>query len=306
MKDVQVNTDVSAVIDVQEVPLKFHYESLGGNFQQLKDTFAGYALTLPYDVYDVANQFEDYIKKIAPEVYASHEVEWLELWGNLFRQLGDKDLNTQIAWFWWRRLPTEQRPQFFPILHPHRQRCFGAYELIGGEEPGQWRVQAKDTHVFVQYVDDRRSRERFLPGFAEHQKYDDDLCYFMALAAECVRVIHQKPFKRLDIAVHLMLTHGSAAGRLPAPEGIHQDGVDYIVSALVLERENVRGGESYIENREEYTKRQRYETLLKEGEGLFHSDRGSGIWHGVKPVKSIEPSEPAYRTILGFDIECIY
>ena len=42
-----------------------------------------------------------------------------------------------------------------------------------------------------------------------------------------------------------------------APEGIHQDGADYIVSALVLERKNIKGGKAL------YTVKTKKPVLLK-------------------------------------------
>ncbi|MGN1646836.1 hypothetical protein ACKEWT_16445, partial [Yersinia enterocolitica] len=45
---------------------------------------------------------------------------------------------------------------------------------------------------------------------------------------------------------------------------------------------------------------------LECGEGLFHIDKNSSIWHQVTPIKSKEPSiKTGYRNILGFDFNYI-
>jgi hypothetical protein len=90
-----------------------------------------------------------------------------------------------------------------------------------------------------------------------------------------------------------------------APEGIHQDGTDFIVSALVIERVGIVGGESivYGPNREiEYLRR-----TLQAGEGIFQADKGSELWHYVTPIRE-DPATPPYyghRSIIGFDIDII-
>lgn len=67
-----------------------------------------------------------------------------------------------------------------------------------------------------------------------------------------------------------------------SPEGVHQDGCEYIVSALVIDRFNVTGGESrvYCSNQEKMI----LSHVLNEGEGLLHADKHSSLWHEVTPI----------------------
>lgn len=67
-----------------------------------------------------------------------------------------------------------------------------------------------------------------------------------------------------------------------SPEGIHQDGADYIVSALIIERENIEGAESIIY--EDDKKSVLYQTVLLPGEGIFQADHNTPIWHTVTKV----------------------
>jgi len=86
------------------------------------------------------------------------------------------------------------------------------------------------------------------------------------------------------------------------PEGIHQDGADYIISGLVMEREGIVGGESTVYGPDRSTPYLR--TVLQPGQGLFQADAGSPLWHGVSPIRVDPDSDQpeGHRSIFGFDI----
>ena len=89
-----------------------------------------------------------------------------------------------------------------------------------------------------------------------------------------------------------------------APEGVHQDGADYIVSALIIERTNVAGAESRIFGPDKKTEYLRY--ALQEGQGIFQADKGSSLWHDVTPMKPKDENQGhGIRSMLGFDINVI-
>jgi len=101
-----------------------------------------------------------------------------------------------------------------------------------------------------------------------------------------------------------MLTYAnSGAGSKPAPEGIHQDGSAFIVSALVVERHNVVGGTSRVYYAKEASPALEYQ--LQPGEGILQSDTHNEYWHGVTPIYPADPTQNAYRSILGLDIEFV-
>jgi hypothetical protein len=87
-----------------------------------------------------------------------------------------------------------------------------------------------------------------------------------------------------------------------SPEGIHQDGADYIVSALVIERKNIKGGTSrvfYGDNHQEPVA----EVILQEGQGIFMSDAGSPLFHDLTHMHIADSGQEfGVRNILGFDI----
>ena len=105
-----------------------------------------------------------------------------------------------------------------------------------------------------------------------------------------------------------LASDGSAAEN--SPEGIHEDGAAYIVSALVIRRENVTGGASQIferlpDGRQELL----LERTLAPGEFVFQADTGeertfgNDLWHHVTPVRATAPGQPGFRDIVGLDID---
>jgi hypothetical protein len=83
---------------------------------------------------------------------------------------------------------------------------------------------------------------------------------------------------------------------LPAPEGIHQDGTDFLTLHLVR-RHNIRGGKTTIYDRNR-TPIQRY-TMREEFDALILED--TQIMHGVTPVFPVDSNGLGTRDVLGLD-----
>ena len=84
-----------------------------------------------------------------------------------------------------------------------------------------------------------------------------------------------------------------------APEGIHQDGADYIVSALIFNKYNIINDNSIIYNNH---LEPIYQTQLQEGEGIFQND--TDLWHDITILEAQE-GYLGYRDILGLDLNII-
>ncbi|PHK94977.1 hypothetical protein CR162_11125 [Pseudoroseomonas rhizosphaerae] len=89
-----------------------------------------------------------------------------------------------------------------------------------------------------------------------------------------------------------ILARPGEAGR-PTPEGMHRDGVDYVLVALIG-RENVAGGRTGIrvdgrEGEDSFTLSAPLDTVLLD-------DRR--VWHGVTPIAPIDPGRPGHRDVL--------
>ena len=79
----------------------------------------------------------------------------------------------------------------------------------------------------------------------------------------------------------------------PTPEGMHRDGVDYVL-VLLVRRCNIKSGTTTIHGLDRallgsFTLTDPFDAAL------VHDAR---VYHGVTPVEPLDPAEPAYRDVL--------
>ncbi len=79
----------------------------------------------------------------------------------------------------------------------------------------------------------------------------------------------------------------------PTPEGLHRDGVDYVL-VLMVERRNIASGETSIHD--EACRRLGSFTLADPFDAALVHDRR--VFHGVTAVEAVDPSRPAHRDVL--------
>ena len=82
------------------------------------------------------------------------------------------------------------------------------------------------------------------------------------------------------------------AGR-PTPEGLHRDGVDWVL-VLLVRRENIASGETTIHD---LARRPLGSFTLEQPLDAAWVDDGR-VYHGVTPVEPVEAGRPAYRDVL--------
>jgi hypothetical protein len=210
---------------------------------------------------------------------------------------------------YFRQLSTQDQIRFERI-RSYRRRSIAKFDLTNratGNWEDQWHVTHTHCRGFRQEVgvDDPRTIERiFDPTAAEVVEHVEFQRLVIAVAemTEDAEVEAGRHIHDLELTFHQMgLTARAGVSRSNAPEGIHQDGADYIVSALVIARESVIGGTSIITGSDKTT---RYlEATLSPGEGIFQADKGSPLWHDVTPITVIEGSRvQGIRNIFGFDV----
>src|ERR1700724_2368275 len=79
----------------------------------------------------------------------------------------------------------------------------------------------------------------------------------------------------------------------PTPEGMHRDGVDWVL-VLLVSRVNVTGGETSIHG---LTKQPLGSfTLTEPLDAAFTDD--NRVFHGVTPVTPLDPAQPGHRDVL--------
>jgi hypothetical protein len=189
-------------------------------------------------------------------------------------------------------------------MRPYRRRSISRFHLAYEVKRGLWSIERLFEGSFTQAVgagDYRKQSRTFReasPAVTDHMLFRRVLLNL----AEEIRSIRPE-VKHLRITCHQMgLVARPQAYADNAPEGIHQDGADYIISALVIERRGVKGGVSTVygpDKRTEYLSA----TLLP-GQGIFQADRGTDLWHDVSPVTIEDPCSQTegVRNILGFDV----
>ncbi len=79
----------------------------------------------------------------------------------------------------------------------------------------------------------------------------------------------------------------------PTPEGLHRDGVDYVL-VLMVERQNIASGETSIHD--DAGRRLGSFTLAAPLDAALVHDRR--VFHGVTAVEAVDPLRPAYRDVL--------
>ena len=80
---------------------------------------------------------------------------------------------------------------------------------------------------------------------------------------------------------------------LPTPEGVHRDGVDYVLAMMVC-RCNIASGTTTVHSASGQTLGNF--TLVQPFDAALLDD--NKVWHGVTPVEPLDPSAVAYRDVL--------
>ena len=104
----------------------------------------------------------------------------------------------------------------------------------------------------------------------------------------------RRPVRTWHVEVHQFRIEArpGEAGQ-PTPEGLHRDGVDYVL-VLLVGRHNIASGTTTIhdlENRELGSF-----TLTRPFDAALVDD--ARVYHGVTPVVPLDPQRPAHRDVL--------
>lgn len=270
-------------------PQVFTLQDLGMQ-PALLQAFADHAGALPWDPYDVARQRRAML-------YRHHSILRPQARERLAQWDGSE---ADPAWpALLDLLPSMLRAALLRVA-PHRRRALRKY-LMQRVTTASWIAQALDDPHFEQPATGGRAPRRTFALLPAALACHPDMLRLLAGVAETV--YQRCGAQRLAVSAHQMLTVAAAHGTAqPAPEGIHQDGADYIVSALVLRRRNVGGGVSRVYRGR--GGRLLLSRTLEEGQGLFQPDAGSPLWHEVTAIHS-EDDAPGERMILGLDVNVL-
>ena len=186
----------------------------------------------------------------------------------------------------------------FEQVQPFRKRAIASFLLT---QAAPWQVSLEPHPTFVMNTTDHRQHARLFTPIATEIVTADIITHLLTAVARMVQS-QQPQITQIRLVMHLMRTVVRPGGNSTnAPEGIHQDGSDYIISALVIARQNITGGTSRIYGPDKKTCLLNH--TLQPGEGIFQSDHGSSLWHDVTPIHTTH--QVGYRDIVGLDIHLI-
>jgi hypothetical protein len=113
--------------------------------------------------------------------------------------------------------------------------------------------------------------------------------------AFCRRLFGQLgPARAWHVEVHqFRIEAGTGQEARPTPEGMHRDGVDYVL-VLLVSRTNIISGVTSVHD---LTGRELGEFTLTQPFDAALVDDGR-VMHGVTPVEPLDPSLPGYRDVL--------
>ena len=177
-----------------------------------------------------------------------------------------------------------------------RQRRYANYEVIIANR-NSIHINHTGKTTFSQNVNDSRKNERIFELI--ENPYNEFILAYIKLVSQILSA--HNPIKNITVDVHQVRqlcypgidSHNSE-------EGIHQDGADFVVPALIIDRHNISGGISSVYNN---NKELLYRELLKENDFILQDDKD--LFHYVTPIKYYESDgfeDYGYRDLLGLDI----
>lgn len=99
---------------------------------------------------------------------------------------------------------------------------------------------------------------------------------------------------RIEVHQFRVEARAGAVGQ-PTPEGVHHDGVDWVL-VLLIHRENIRSGETSIHDSLDPSRTLGSFTLTEPFAAALVDDHK--VMHGVTPVEPEDPAHPGFRDVL--------
>lgn len=172
----------------------------------------------------------------------------------------------------------------------YRRRRYGVYQLSAAsavQMPHQPHYQSTKYNWLNGNV------ERWFEPIAEHVASGATLQAILQLCYAVFAPLRSK-VKTWHTEVHQFRIEAlvDAAGQ-PTPEGVHRDGVDFVL-VLLVKRENIVAGTTTLhapggQQISEFT-------LTEPGDSVWLDDQR--LFHGVTPVQAADPNLPAFRDVL--------
>ena len=262
-----------------------------------KDSF----IQMPFDYYDVKRkQWELMPSTLQKTHFDIFKEYYLEAQAN-FEKFADK------------LMMSEATRRSLAAIQPWRRRSVCSFDLTIEKQISIKRVFPKGFEQALVETDIRslpRVFEETKSDLVENSLFSN---FLRTIAQYAQKITPHVNIKKMQITAHFMSVQ--ARKGVPgnnSPEGAHEDGADFIISALVINRANITGGKSQVF--EKLTSGELvniFERELQAGEFLFQADTGeekhygNDLWHYVTPFYVAPPATSAWRDIIGLDISIV-
>lgn len=207
-----------------------------------------------------------------PQMRAALEVEGLQDWEGFARSWGDLGLDIYMA-----------------DGGRYRKRRHAAFRIEADgavRKPHQAHYQSRDYNMLNGGI--ARWFDPMLATVAEHPA-------FQAILRLCYRLFDElTPAPAWHVEAHqFRIEARSGQASQPTPEGMHQDGVDWVL-VLMVERVNIASGTTSI-HRLDRAPLGSFTLEAPMDAALLDDHR---VFHGVTAVQPVDPSQPAHRDVL--------
>lgn len=175
----------------------------------------------------------------------------------------------------------------------YRRRRFSVFSISAHgvvRKPHQPHYQSRDYNPLNGGIE--RWFPPFLDSTADHASLRAILELCFSMFQDLTPVATRPASWHVECHQFRIEARGGEAGK-PTPEGLHRDGVDWVLVMLVA-RENIAEGVTSIHDSTRSLVG-RF-TLTQPLDSAFVDD--SRMFHGVTPVVPIDPQKPAYRDVL--------
>jgi len=219
---------------------------------------------------------DGFVHASAPEMRALLETRGLVGWDDFAESWNDLGVDTYMA-----------------DGGRYRRRRYAAFSVgaTGARrKPHQPHYQSRDYNALNGGI--ARWFEPITVAIADHPAMRAVLGACYDIFARCTPVATRPDTWHAEVHQFRIETRAEENGR-PTPEGLHRDGVDWVL-VLLVRRQNVASGETSIHDLRERLLGSF--TLTDPLEAAWVDD--NAVYHGVTPVTPIEPGAPAYRDVL--------
>jgi hypothetical protein len=233
----------------------------------MTDTLAAVAAIIEHDGFAFVR---------APEMHAALEAAGLRDWGSFAASWNDLGIDTYMA-----------------DAGRYRRRRFAAFRASSAgivRKPHQPHYQSRDYNPLNGGIE--RWFEPVSEAVARHPALTAILQQSQSLFDRMTPAAVRPAAWHVELHQFRIEARPDEAGR-PTPEGMHRDGVDWVL-VLMVRRENIASGETTIYD------------LVRRPLGSFTLTApldsalvdDSRVYHGVTPVMRLDPRLPAYRDVL--------